>query len=253
MSLGTSIKEARKRVGMSIEKLAERTSIRATVLREFEVDDFSRCGGDTYARGHVRNIANALNVEPSVFIDLYMSEHISPQRAMSDLLLENKVTVASNQKSRLSFKMLSTISASAVLLAVGGQIAYTNLQPAKGSSTKSLILATSPATTANPTPANTPTPAAPIATTTPVAGAINVSVAASRGDSWLSVANSTGVSLFSGRLVQGQSQTFSDANSLSIRYGNAGAVDVIVNGTPMPVPGAMGEVVDRTYGSNSIN
>lgn len=253
MSLGLSIKEARMRVGMSIEKLAERTSVRATLLREFEMDDFSKCGGDTYARGHVRNIANALNVEPTVFIDLYMSEQNKTERPMYDLLLENKVTVASNQKSRLSFKMLSTISASAVLLAVGGQIAYTNLQPAKGSSTKSLILATSPATTSNPTPTNTPTPAAPNATTTPVAGAINVSVAASRGDSWISVANSTGASLFSGILVRGQSQTFSDAISLSIRYGSAGAVDVIVNGTPMPVPGATGEVVDRTYRSNSIN
>jgi hypothetical protein len=69
MSLGSTIKEARKRVGMSIEKLAERTSVRATLLRDFESDDFSKCGGDTYARGHVRNIANAQNVEPSLFLD----------------------------------------------------------------------------------------------------------------------------------------------------------------------------------------
>lgn len=253
MSLGTSIKEARKRVGMSIEKLAERTSIRAALLREFEADDFSRCGGDTYARGHVRNIANALNVEPSAFLDLYGLEQTKAERPMADLLLENKVTPEPNQRSRFSLKVLSTISASAVVLVVGGQIAYTNFQPAKGSSTKSLILSTSPATTATPTPSSTPTtPAAP-AVSTPVAGSVNVSVTASRGPSWLSVSNSLGVSIFSGRLVQGQSQTFSDGTSISIRFGNAGAVDVVVNGTPSPVPGAMGEVVDRTYGSNSVN
>lgn len=253
MSLGTSIKEARKRVGMSIEKLAERTSIRTALLRDFELDDFSKCGGDTYAKGHVRNIANALSVEPSVFLDLYQTEQTKAERPMYDLLLESKVAPPTNQKSRLSLKMLSTISASAVVLVVGGQIAYTNFQPAKGSSTKSLILSTSPATS-TPAPTATPATVPPTGTAaTPVAGSINVYVTASRGDSWLSVTNSAGTSLFSGRLSQGQSQTFSDTTSLTIRYGNAGAVDVVVNGTPMPTPGAMGEVVDHTYASNSVN
>lgn len=253
MSLGTSIKEARKRVGMSIEKLAERTSIRATLLRDFESDDFSKCGGDTYARGHVRNIANALSVEPAAFLDLYGSEQTKVERPMYDLLMENKVTPPVNQKSRLSLKMLSTISASAVVLVVGGQIAYTNFQPAKGSSTKSLILSTSPATTATPTPSPTATIPDSAVSATPVAGAVNVAVTATRGDSWLSVSNSVGANLFSGRLVKGQSQIFSDNTLLNIRYGNAGAVDVVVNGSPTPAPGAMGEVVDRTYGSNSVN
>ena len=253
MSLGTSIKEARKRVGMSIEKLAERTSIRAALLREFETDDFSRCGGDTYARGHIRNIANALNVEPTTFLEQYVAEQVQVERPMYDLLLENKVTPPANQKSRISLKVLSTISASAVVLVVGGQIAYTNFQPSKGNSTKSLILATSPANTTSPTPSASPTsPSVPV-TSTPIAGAVNVAVTASRGPSWLSVSNSTGASLFVGRLAQGQSQTFSDTTSIAIRFGNAGAVDVLVNGTPSPVPGAMGEVVDRTYGSNSAN
>jgi cytoskeleton protein RodZ len=253
MSLGATIKEARKRAGVSIEKLAERTSIRAALLRDFETDDFSKCGGDTYARGHVRNIANALSVEPASFLDLYVAEQPKAERPMSELLLENKVTPPVNQKSRLSLKMLSTISASAVVLVVGGQIAYTNFQPAKGSSTKSLILATSPATTTTPTPSANPTSAASPVTATPAAGAVNVAVTATRGDSWLSVSNSVGASLFSGRLTKGTSQVFSDGTSLNIRYGNAGAVDVIVNGTPTPVPGAMGEVVDRTYGSSSVN
>jgi cytoskeleton protein RodZ len=253
MSLGSTITEARKRVGVSIEKLAERTSIRATLLRDFESDDFSKCGGDTYARGHVRNIANALSVEPSLFLGLYVSEQAKVDRPISELLLENKVTPPTDQKPRLSLKMLSTISASAVVLAVGGQIAYTNFHPTRGSSTRSLILATSPANTA--TPSATPSESAPAGavSATPVAGSVNIAVTASRGDSWLSVSNSLGVSIYSGRLARGQSQIFSDSNSISIRYGNAGAVDVVVNGTTSPVPGAMGEVVDRTYGSNSVN
>ena len=253
MSLGSTIKDSRKRVGMSIEKLAERTSVRATLLRDFESDDFSKCGGDTYARGHVRNIANALSVEPSLFLDLYVTDHAKTDRPMAELLLENKVTPPTDQKPRLSLKMLSTISASAVVLVVGGQIVWTNFQPAKGSATKSLILATSPANTAPPSV--TPPQSSPVSavSATPVAGSVNISVTASRGDSWLSVSNSLGASIYSGRLSRGQSQIFSDINPISIRFGNAGAVDVVVNGTSSPLPGAMGEVVDRTYGSKSVN
>jgi cytoskeleton protein RodZ len=253
MSLGSTMKETRKRVGMSIDKLAESTSIRATLLRDFESDDFSKCGGDTYARGHVRNIAIALSAEPSLFLDQYVSEHATTDRTMYDLLLESKVTAPTNQKSRLSLKMLSMISASAVVLTVGGQVVWTNFQPAKESSTKSLILATSPASTASPS--TTPTLSAPSTTgsATPVAGSVNIAVTASRGDSWLAVSNSVGANLFSGRLVRGQSQVFSDSSLITIRYGNAGAVDVVVNGTPSPVPGAIGEVVDRTYSPTSVN
>lgn len=247
MSLGSTLKQARNSVGMSIEDLAERTSIRAALLRDFEQDDFSKCGGDTYARGHVRNIANALNFEPITFLDLYDSEHSTAVRPMYDLLLETKVTTPVNHKSRLSLKMLSTISASAVVLVIGGQIAYTNFLPTKGSATKSFIASTAP------TPNSSGATPAPSSAPAPATGAVTVTVSATRADSWLSVSSSTGVNLFAGRLVQGTSNTFTDSQTVTIRFGNAGAVDVVVNGQAIPTPGALGEVVDRTFGSNSSN
>lgn len=253
MSLGSTLQEARKRVGMSIEDVAERTSIRAVLLRDFESDDFSRCGGDTYSRGHIRSIANVLNVEPSVFLDLYEAESTTPDRPMYDLLLENKVTAPANQKSRVSLKVLSVISATAVVLVVGGQIVYTNFLPAKGSSTKSLIDATSPAGVVSPSSSASPIAPTIALAPTPVAGDVNVAVTAARGNSWLSVTTSTGQNLFTGVLSRGQSQIFSDNTSVNVRYGNAGAVDVVVNGTPTATPGNYGQVVDRVYGSNSIN
>jgi ribosome-binding protein aMBF1 (putative translation factor) len=60
MSLGSLIAKARKDAGLSLEDLAAKTNIRINVLSEIEKDDFSHCGGETYARGHVRNIAAIL-------------------------------------------------------------------------------------------------------------------------------------------------------------------------------------------------
>jgi hypothetical protein len=53
-------------------------------------------------------------------------------------------------------------------------------------------------------------------------------------------------------MAQGSSNTFSDSTGVNIRFGNAGAVDLLINGVPVAAPGAMGEVVDASYGSNPI-
>ena len=57
MSIGQTLHEARERAGLSVDEVSERTRIRATVVRAIEADDFALCGGDVYARGHVRAIA----------------------------------------------------------------------------------------------------------------------------------------------------------------------------------------------------
>ena len=261
MSLGSILKQARNSAGVSIDSLAERTSIRATLLRDFESDDFSKCGGGTYARGHVRNLANALGVEPSVFLERFDAEQSTTHRPMQELLAESKVTAPAHQKSRISIKALSMISASAVVLVVGGQIIYTNIQPARGSATNSVIAATSPTPSSSPSPVASATastsvigPSAPTGTgPTLGAGNVTVLVSATRGSSWLSVSDQMGQSIFVGSLAKGTSSTFSGNGVVNIRFGNAGAVDVLLNGSGVPTPGAIGEVVDRSYGSNSSN
>ena len=77
MSLGEFIQGARESAGLSIDELAERTSIRAGLLREIEKNNFVHCGGDTYARGHLRNIAPIISVDAQTLIDLYNKEHSS--------------------------------------------------------------------------------------------------------------------------------------------------------------------------------
>lgn len=262
MSLGSILKQARKSAGVSIDSLAESTSIRTALLRDFEEDDFTKCGGDTYARGHVRNVANALGIDSAIFLEHYDAEQSHVLRPMHDLLVESKVTAPMNQKTRLSLKTLSMISASAVVIVVGGQVIYTNLQPSRGTATTSVIAATTPTPSDEATPSvssstsTTPGPFGPPSTSpAPMIGVGDVTVAIStvRGPSWLSVSNSNGVSLFSSRLAQGQTRTFAGYGVLKVRFGNAGAVDVLVNGTAVPLPGAIGEVVDRSYGSNSSN
>jgi cytoskeleton protein RodZ len=242
MSLGSTLQQARKSAGLSIDDLAARISIRPTVLREFENNDFSKCGGETYARGHLRNLAHALEIDPLIFLDLYVAEQSKATRPMYDLLVENNVTVSLSEKPRFSLKTLAIISGSAVLIVLAGQMIYSNFQP--GSKTPSSTPTVSASPSATPT-APSATPTAPSPTVT---AAVTVQVKAARGSCWLLVSDGSGRTLFSGNLAQGQSNTFSSSDKVNIRFGNAGGVDVIVNGKAIPTPGALGEVVDRSYG-----
>ena len=73
MSIGATLAAARRRAGMSVSDLSRRTRVREPVIRAVEHDDYAACGGDFYARGHIRAIANAVGTDPAPLIDEFDS------------------------------------------------------------------------------------------------------------------------------------------------------------------------------------
>ena len=71
VSIGAALAEARQRAGLTVAQVSERTRIRETVIRGIERDDYSGCGGDFYARGHVRGIAKAVGADPGPLVEEY--------------------------------------------------------------------------------------------------------------------------------------------------------------------------------------
>lgn len=72
--VGILVRQARERAGLSVDELAARTTIRPHVLEGIEVDDFAACGGDFYARGHLRTLARFLGLNPGDLVAMY-DEH----------------------------------------------------------------------------------------------------------------------------------------------------------------------------------
>ncbi|BBH15836.1 hypothetical protein Back2_01230 [Nocardioides baekrokdamisoli] len=85
--IGPRIAAARSHVGLSVEDLAERTRIRAHVIEAIEVDDFAACGGDFYARGHLRTLARTLGLDADALLEtygeLYGSAPIDPREVFA--------------------------------------------------------------------------------------------------------------------------------------------------------------------------
>ena len=69
--IGPEFAAARTRLGLSVDELADRTRIRPHVIESIEVDDFVPCGGDFYARGHIRTLARILGVDAAPLLASY--------------------------------------------------------------------------------------------------------------------------------------------------------------------------------------
>ena len=73
MSIGEALLTARHRAGLTVNDVSDSTRIREVIIRGIERDDFSACGGDFYARGHIRAIASAVGTDSRPLIEEYDS------------------------------------------------------------------------------------------------------------------------------------------------------------------------------------
>ena len=78
MGIGGALAEARSEAGLTVTQVSERTRIRETIIRGIEHDDYSACGGDYYARGHIRAIARVVGTDPVPLIEEYDAAHQPP-------------------------------------------------------------------------------------------------------------------------------------------------------------------------------
>ncbi len=246
MSVGILLRQARESVGMSLEELSEIICVRRTVINDLENENFNSSGGLTYARGHIRNIARALHANEELLVEEFNSMNQDFNRPMIDLLNENNVTSVQRKESRISFGFMAKAAAVVVALLIavptGASFIHSSKKaPAKSSTVNSSIQ--SPSTNSLST--------GNLAGTTAVAtktSAVSVVVTANAGSTWLAVTDSSGTQIFSGMLSKGASQSFGDSQLINVTIGNAGAVNLNVNGRDAGAPGTTGEVVHLQFG-----
>ena len=243
MSLGALIANSRTEARLSIEDLAKITNIPSTLLRDMENDNFKKCGGETYARGHLRNIAAKLGIDERIFLDLFEAEVTAPAKPIRELLNENNVTMPYQEPKRVSWKVLAGASAAALVLFAGVQIISVNTD--NGNDLE--IMATS---SAIPTETAVESQSPSAAASPEISGGVKVELVASRGPTWLFATNENGDLLFSGQIQKGSSKTITAAQQVNLKVGNAGGVDISVNGEDVGSIGADREVVNLTYNAN---
>jgi cytoskeletal protein RodZ len=247
MSLGEFLQGARESAGLSIDELSESTSLRAGLLREIENNNFIHCGGDTYARGHLRNIAAVISVDAQTLIDLYNNEHSTEVRKIHDMLVENNVAKIPTERKTISWKSLAIASIVVLAAIAGGQIIISNSETTV-SPTPTAIASSTPtaAPSAEPSPTASKTQSAEVVPS--ATGKISLTISAARGNSNIDVVVD-GKSLYKGPLFQGETKSFNAPTSISIYLSNAGDLDLTLNGEKIAPLGARNQEIRKTFRS----
>jgi cytoskeletal protein RodZ len=205
-----------------------------------ENNNFSHCGGDTYARGHLRNIANRIGLNPQILLDLYNDQHSTENRAMQDLLVENNIMQVPREKKTISWKVPAVISVSILFVIASVQIVTSNQD-----SSPTPAPSVSASKSAEPTPAPTES-AAPSPAVTSKSGPVELTLVASRGNSYIDIIVD-GVKIEKGSMFQGESKTFKGEKVISIYLSNPAGLDLTHNGKQLAPLGGQNEEVRRTF------
>ena len=107
MAIGETLAEARREAGLSVAEVSQRTRIRQTIIRAIEDGDYAACGGDFYARGHIRSIARAVGADSEPLIQEY-DHHYRAKGAFATVSLDELLS-ASADESRLRGPDMSAV------------------------------------------------------------------------------------------------------------------------------------------------
>ena len=220
MSIGESLAEARRQAGLTIGQVSHQTRIRESIIRDIEQDDFSACGGDFYARGHIRSIAAVVGTDPVPLISAYDAEHGPPGMIRAADVFEPSTPIKIRERRSPSLSLIVAV----VLLAIIGFGAYRLVSDHGGGSKPAAHLAApthKAAASAKPTAHPLPTP---------TSHNVVIQLTANE-DCWVLLTSSgDGAQIFMGVIPAGSSRTFTEKKAVDVRLGNPGGVVLTVNG-----------------------
>ena len=120
MSIGAILTQARGDAGLSVAQVSERTRVRETIIRGIERDDYSACGGDFYARGHIRSIARVVGTDPAPLIEEYDATLGAPEEITAAEALGPAMPIRAAARRRPNWTAILALA----LLAVVGFVGY---------------------------------------------------------------------------------------------------------------------------------
>jgi cytoskeletal protein RodZ len=242
MTLGEFLQKAREDAGFSVDELAHIVNLRPGLVKAMESNDFLPCGGDTYARGHIRNISQITGVNPQELLALYDAEHSVDSRSIHSQLVDNNAAAIRSENRKLSWKVLAGASLSIVVLIGVAQFAISAID-SEPAATSMVVEEVEP----SQTPTSSPTAsAAPTATASTISNELTLTIAATRGNSNIDVVIG-GASVYKGPLFQGESKSFVGETSISVYLGNAGDLDLTLNGEKLAPLGDRNQEIRKTF------
>jgi cytoskeletal protein RodZ len=277
VGIGERLRNARTARGLTLEDIEAATRIKSHYLDALEREAWDELPGTVYVRGFLASYARQLGISADEVLGLFPSPSVQTPSASVPRPVEVRITPG-NPQSRLR-RIITAIAvvfvAGAVVLAyilVGQlrQFAATRPRPEAAAPPPSGTGATQPAGAPAVTPTSgeqaagappgTPgsvagqtvtgtsgaTPAGGSQAVTSTGGQSVVVNALVTDRSWVRVV-ADGSVVFEGFVSAGDHQVWQGQHQVSLRVGNASALDLSVNGQSVGRLGNPGDVVERTF------
>ncbi|WP_131737589.1 helix-turn-helix domain-containing protein [Actinomadura roseirufa] len=234
MSIGETLAKERQQAGLSVTQVSLQTRIRETVIRGMEADDFSACGGNFYARGHIRSISRVIGIDPEPLVSEFDAGHGgAPQPVSAVSAFEPEQPVAFRERRSPNWSAAMALALALVL--IYGIVQVVGHTTGREQRTARRVAGTPAA----PAPSRPPV-AAPPKNGAPVVAAprktVELRVEARRA-TWVDVRGDKGRPLFSGLLRAGDEKRWTAKKKITIVVGVGGGVRMTVNGKDIGAPG----------------
>ena len=256
-SVGEALRRARIDRGLSVADIEAALRVRARYVEALETDDFASLPPLVYTRVLIRDYARLVGLDPTELLDRALPMRPQDRNPIRPAIrpLEKEAVI-----SWKAVFIVAAIGLTAILFlylytqfesfnrgvdesfnrgvdAIEGRVPQALPTPVRGGVSSPLLTAL-PATLVPSTPTPEPSP-------TPVTGI--VLEARITESSWVQVWTDSR-SILAQTLPPGTTRTFSADQSIRMRVGNAGGVDVTVNGVQQGRLGGTGQALDAAWG-----
>jgi len=246
-SYGLYLQTVRVEKGIPIERVAEESRIRAEILRSIEAEDHANLPNDVFVKGFLRLFATTIGADPEEALRRFAIRR-EPQQAV---MIRSKD--ASENSGRRFWLTLLWVAVLMACLIGGTLLFYQRVYQKEGAAAPhaSAVSEKGVIETTAHTPSTDELPDTPNATIEATAREANAAGETAtyaleivcHEDTWLKViaddARATEHNLTPGETIVLKANTM-----FNVLVGNAGGVSVQLNGKPVPISGASGQVVN---------
>lgn len=256
MTIGQRLREARERLGLTLEEAERTTRIRAQHLAALERDDFDALPSPVQARGFLRNYASYLGLDPAPLLQAN-NGGTTGRRPAAKRTPAAQAPVRVRRAGWLSGDLVvaAVIALGTLALLVwGGGRAMASLRSAAapaGESSAFLIATSTPssevvATVASPLPLEeTPGSTATLPLINLPSGRVSVRLLVVQR-AWVR-AQADGVERVRGRVEPGAILDLTGDRIIEVTTGNGAALRIALNGQDMGLMGRLDEAVTRIW------
>lgn len=242
-TLGETLKERRKQLGVSLPQVEEQLHIRTRTLEALEEGNYERLPNPGYVRGYVSTYARYLELDPAPLLAMYHAE--TGHGRFHRIELPEQAVKPRHEQHALSWRAafavvaviaLASLAVWGVMALIRGPEAPPPIAPEPTATVSPETSATTSATggagaTTGSTAATTGTGSTP---TPPKPKAFALKIEIGNGESWLEV-KVDGTTRYADVASGPTTKTYKVTKSAEVKIGRPSVVTVYRNGTEVPV------------------